>query len=64
MCPPRAPRIPAPVLPQVASADNTTAIREADMQARLRRRRAGAAAQVLTSPLGVPSGASATVGAA
>jgi hypothetical protein len=52
----RRPNIPAPVRAQVASADNLTAIREADMQARLRRRRAGAAANVLTGSLGIPAG--------
>lgn len=34
----------------------------AAMEARLRRRRAGAAANVLTSPLGIPAGSSPTLG--
>lgn len=41
--------------PQVAAYDNQEALRQADMEARLRRRRAGSAADVLTSPTGIPS---------
>lgn len=40
---------------QIAAYDNTEAIRQADAEARLRRRRAGAAAYTLTSPTGIPS---------
>jgi hypothetical protein len=40
---------------QMASPDNREATRQADIEARLRRRRAGAAANVLTSPRGIPS---------
>jgi hypothetical protein len=45
---------------QVASYDNEEAQGQADIEARLRRRRAGAAANVLTSPSGIP--ATATLG--
>lgn len=41
--------------PQVAAYDNQEALQQADIEARLRRRRAGAAADVLTSPTGIPS---------
>jgi hypothetical protein len=40
--------------PQVASYDNAEALNQADIEARLRRRRAGPAANVLTSPTGIP----------
>lgn len=45
---------------QVASYDNTEALKSADIEARLRKRRAGAAADVLTGPSGIP--ATATLG--
>jgi len=44
---------PAPL--RIASADNREAIQQADLEARLRKRRAGAAADVLTGPTGIPS---------
>ncbi len=37
----------------VAAPDNSEALQQADIEARLRRRRAGAAANVLTSPTGI-----------
>jgi len=40
----------------VAAYDNAQAQAQADMEGRLRRMRAGAAADILTSPLGIPSG--------
>ena len=40
---------------QVASYDNQQATNQADIEARLRKRRAGAAADVLTSARGIPS---------
>lgn len=40
---------------QVAAYDNQQAIVQGDLEARLRRRRAGAAADVLTSARGIPS---------
>lgn len=45
--------VPDPIRPAI---DNTEAQRQADIEAALRRRRAGAAANVLTSPIGVPAG--------
>jgi hypothetical protein len=41
--------------PQVASYDNVEAMNQADIEARLRRRRAGPAANVLTGPTGIPA---------
>lgn len=52
MCMPKAPRA-RPV--QVAAYDNTEALQQADMEAALRRRRRGAAANILTGPGGIPS---------
>lgn len=40
---------------QVAAFDNIEALQQADIEARLRRSRAGAAADVLTSPTGIPA---------
>lgn len=55
MCIPSAPKI-SPL--KVAAYDNTEALAQADIESRLRKRRAGAAADVLTSPVGIPSTAS------
>jgi hypothetical protein len=52
MCKARTPRI-RPV--QVASYDNAEALAQSDQEAALRRRRRGAAANVLTGPSGIPS---------
>ena len=52
MCIPKAPKI-TPL--QVAAYDNQEATRQSDIEARLRKRRAGAAADVLTSARGIPS---------
>ncbi|MGR3456073.1 hypothetical protein [Pseudooceanicola sp.] len=41
--------------PIVAATDNRAANQNADIEARLRRRRAGAAANVLTSAVGIPA---------
>lgn len=41
--------------PQVAAHDNQEALQQADIEARLRKRRAGAAADVLTGPGGIPA---------
>lgn len=49
---PPKPRVAAPL---IASPDNAEAMAEADREERLRRRRAGAGATVLTSPLGIPA---------
>lgn len=56
------PKIKAPKPVQVAAYDNAEALRQADMEAALRRRRRGAAANILTGPMGIPS--SATMGGA
>ena len=40
--------------PKIAAVDNTEAIRQGDIEARLRRRRAGAANDILTGPMGLP----------
>jgi len=40
----------------VAAYDSAAAQGQADLEGRLRRMRAGAAADVLTSPLGIPAG--------
>lgn len=57
MCLIKTPKIPTPA---VASTDNAEAIRQGEMESRLRRRRAGAAADVLTGASGIP--ATATMG--
>ena len=56
------PKMKAPKPVQVAAYDNTEALAQADMEASLRRRRRGAAANILTGPMGIP--ASPTMGAA
>ena len=48
-------KMPSPVRIQTAATDNREALAQADMEARLRRRRRGAAANVLTSPGGISS---------
>lgn len=42
--------------PIIAARDSREANQAASIEAQLRRKRAGAAAQVLTSPIGIPSG--------
>ena len=49
------PKVEAPKPVQVAAYDNQEALAQADMEAALRRRRRGAAANVLTGPMGIPS---------
>jgi hypothetical protein len=39
----------------IAASDNREALQQADIEARLRKRRAGAAANVLTGATGIPS---------
>lgn len=56
----RKPKFDAPKPTPVASYDGEEAMAQADIEARLRRRRAGAAANVLTGPTGIP--ATATLG--
>lgn len=55
MCLFKSPKIATPAAQQIAAYDNGEATKAADLEASLRRRRAGAAAQVLTGPLGIPS---------
>jgi len=50
-----APKAPSIAAPRIAAADNREATQQADIEARLRKRRAGAAANVLTSSVGIPS---------
>lgn len=51
----KTPKFPTPAPVQVAAYDNDEANKQADIEARLRRRRAGAAANVLTGPTGIPA---------
>jgi hypothetical protein len=51
MCKP--PKIKVPEAPKIAAPVNEEAVREGEMERALRRRRAGAAGDILTSPLGV-----------
>lgn len=55
MCIAKTPKVSAA---RVAATDNTEATHQADIEARLRRRRAGAAANVLTGPAGIPAATS------
>ncbi|WP_284262480.1 hypothetical protein [Roseicyclus amphidinii] len=61
MCMFRQPKMPTPARQAIAAPDNAEATRRATMEARIRRMRSGAAANVLTSPVGIPAG-SATMG--
>ena len=54
MCFVKTPKVPQ-VAAQIAATDNSEATQAADIVARLRKRRAGAAANVLTSATGIPS---------
>lgn len=56
------PKVKAPRPVQVAAYDNQEALKQADQEAALRRRRRGAAANILTGPMGIP--ASPTMGGA
>lgn len=46
--------VKTPAATHVAATDNREAVQQADLEARLRRRRAGAAANVLTGQTGIP----------
>ena len=59
MCIPKRPNYTRPRTP-LAAYDNQEATQQADIEARLRRRRAGAAADILTGATGIP--ATATMG--
>jgi hypothetical protein len=61
MCLFKSPDVPKPAVQQIAAFDNSEALRAADYEARLRKRRAGAAANILTSPTGI-SNSTATMG--
>ncbi len=50
----KTPKMPTAAPAAIAAMDNSESIRSADIEARLRRRRAGAAANVLTSAAGIP----------
>lgn len=54
MCMFKTPALPKTQVP-VAATDNREATMQADLEARLRKRRAGAAANVLTGPGGIPA---------
>lgn len=53
MCLMKTPKPAGPL--QVAAYDNQEALNQSDIEARLRRRRAGAAANILTGATGIPS---------
>lgn len=55
MCFFKTPKIQTPAAQQIAAYDNSDATKQADIEARLRRRRSGAAADILTGPTGIPS---------
>lgn len=48
--------------PKPAAVDNTEALQQADMEMRLRRRRRGAAGDVMTGPTGISSSSTPTLG--
>jgi hypothetical protein len=53
---PKIPTAPVPAAaPLVASYDNAEALAQADVETALRRRRAGPAANILTSAFGIPA---------
>jgi hypothetical protein len=53
MCKMKTPKLPSQ--PMIAAPDNQEALAQADQEAMLRRRRRGAAANVLTGPSGIPA---------
>lgn len=56
MCVFNRPEVPTSAsAPIIASTNNAEASERADIEARLRRRRQGAAANILTSPMGIPA---------
>lgn len=55
MCKMKTPTLPAsPVAALIAAPDNRESIQQGQIEARLRRARSGAAANVLTGALGIP----------
>ena len=55
MCVMSSPKMPAPRPIQMPSTDGREAFEQSRMTARLMRRRRGAAANILTSPTGIPA---------
>lgn len=55
MCIFGSPKLPSAAPQLIPSVNNNQARQQAEIEAALRRRRAGAAADVLTSPTGIPS---------
>lgn len=49
------PKMPTPKPVPIAATDNREALAQADLETRLRKRRAGAAADILTGPAGIPA---------
>lgn len=62
MCFMKSQSMPAAAPQLIPSTQNVEAQQQADLEAALRRRRAGAAANILTSPVGIPSGTTAQLG--
>ncbi|WP_226779008.1 hypothetical protein [Oceaniglobus trochenteri] len=48
-----APKIEAPAVQRIGSSASDAAVREGELERRLRRTRSGSAADILTSPLGL-----------
>ncbi|RWR32512.1 hypothetical protein D2T29_00505 [Sinirhodobacter populi] len=55
MCFVKTPKVSQVAASQIAATDSAEATQAADIEARLRKRRAGAAANILTSATGIPS---------
>lgn len=55
MCMIRPPNMSVAAQPLIAAPDNREAIEQGRIEARMRRLRAGAAANILTSPTGIPA---------
>ncbi len=55
--------IPKPTAIRVGAPDNREAVEQGNLEARLRKRASGAAANILTSPLGLPAGTVRSLGA-
>ena len=56
MCFFKAPSIPTAAPQIIAAPNNGQATQQADLEAAMRKQRAGAAANVLTGPTGIPAG--------
>ncbi|MBA85216.1 MAG: hypothetical protein CML69_10825 [Rhodobacteraceae bacterium] len=53
-------KTPSVAATKIAAMDNSEAMQQADIEARLRQRRAGAAANVLTGQMGIPRSTAST----